>query len=136
MRVVADTNVLISALMFAGVPGQFLDLALGGAFTLVTSKPLLDELGEKLCGKFSVSLNTTQKALDDLRHKGEVVHPDFELDAVPEDPDDNRVLECAIAGQVDFIVSGDKHLLRLASYESVPILTVRQFLETAGFPTQ
>ena len=75
MRVVADTNVLISALMFAGVPGQFLDLAMDGVFTLVTSEALLDELNEKLCRKFSVPPKTTQKALDDLRQRGNVVHP-------------------------------------------------------------
>ena len=55
MRVVADTNVFISALMFGGLPGRFLDLALRQKFTLVTSKALLDELDEKLRGKFAVS---------------------------------------------------------------------------------
>lgn len=54
MRVVADTNVLISALMFGGLPGTFLDLALAKAFTLVSSEALLDELYEKLRGKFAV----------------------------------------------------------------------------------
>lgn len=132
MRVVADTNVLISALMFAGVPGQFLDLAMNGVFTLVTSEVLLEELGEKLCTKFSVPRKTAQKALDDLRQEGNVVRPAFELDAVPDDPDDNRVLEAAVAGRADFIVSGDKHLLRLGSYQSIPILNVRQFLTAAG----
>ena len=133
MRVVADTNVLISALMFAGVPGLFLDLALSGAFTLITSEPLLDELHEKLRGKFSISQSTTQKIMDDLSHRAYVVHPEVVLDAVPDDPDDNRVLECAVKGEAEFIVSGDKHLLRLGSYEGIVIVTVRQFLQTAGF---
>jgi putative PIN family toxin of toxin-antitoxin system len=133
MRVVADTNVLISALMFAGVPGLFLDLALCGAFTLITSEPLLDELHEKLRGKFSISQSTTQKIMDDLSHRAYVVHPEVVLDAVPDDPDDNRVLECAVKGEAEFIVSGDKHLLRLGSYEGIVIVTVRQFLQTARF---
>jgi predicted nucleic acid-binding protein len=55
------------------------------------------------------------------------------LDAVPGDPDDNRVLECALAGAADFIVSGDKHLLRLGSHAGIAIITVRQFLQTAGY---
>jgi putative PIN family toxin of toxin-antitoxin system len=55
MRVVADTNVFISAFMFGGLPGKFLDLALRGKFILVTSSALLDELDEKLRGKFAVS---------------------------------------------------------------------------------
>jgi predicted nucleic acid-binding protein len=60
------------------------------------------------------------------------VNPSFVLDAVPDDPDDNRVLECAVEGKADFIVSGDRHLLRLGSYEAIEIVTVRQFLETTG----
>jgi len=71
--------------------------------------------------------------MDDLSHRAYVVHPEVVLDAVPDDPDDNRVLECAVKGEAEFIVSGDKHLLRLGSYEGIVIVTVRQFLQTARF---
>jgi putative PIN family toxin of toxin-antitoxin system len=132
MRVVADTNVFISALMFGGLPGRFLDLALSRRFILVTSKALLDELDEKLRGKFAVSEGDALLIRAKLEANAKVVEPDFELNAVADDPDDNRVLECAVAGKADFIVSGDRHLLRIESYEGIAILTVRQFLETAG----
>ncbi|MGH9350638.1 MAG: putative toxin-antitoxin system toxin component, PIN family, partial [Terriglobia bacterium] len=59
------------------------------------------------------------------------VRPDLDLDVVKDDPDDNRVLECAWAGRADYVVSGDRHLLGLASYEGIPIITVRRFLEEA-----
>ena len=132
MRVVADTNVFISAVMFGGLPGRFLDLAFQRKFTLVTSTPLLDELDEKLRGKFRVSSRDAQAIRTKLEDNADVVEPDFELNAVPDDPDDNRVLECAVAGKAEFIVSGDRHLLRQGSYEGIAIVTVRQFLETAG----
>ena len=132
IQVVADTNVFISALMFGGLPGRFLDLALGRRFTLATSKALLDELNEKLRGKFAVSEGDALAIRAKLEGNASVVDPDFELNAVPDDPDDNRVLECAVAGKADFIVSGDRHLLRLGNYEEIAIVTVRQFLETAG----
>jgi uncharacterized protein len=132
MRVVADTNIYISALMFGGVPGRFLDLALGRRFTLVTSKALLDELDEKLRGKFAVSESDARAIRAKLEGNASVVNPDFELNAVADDPDDNRVLECAVAGEADFIVSGDRHLLRIGAYEGIAIVTVRQFVETAG----
>jgi uncharacterized protein len=61
-----------------------------------------------------------------------IVEPDFELRAVPDDPDDNRVLECAVAGKADVIVSGDRHFLRLGSHAGIVIVTARQFLESAG----
>jgi uncharacterized protein len=51
------------------------------------------------------------------------------LDVIEDDPDDNRVLECALAGEADYMVSGDRHLLKFGSYERIPILTVRQFMD-------
>jgi putative PIN family toxin of toxin-antitoxin system len=132
MRVVADTNILISALLFGGLPGKFLDLALRRRFTLVTSKALLDELDEKLRGKFAVSESDALAIRAKLEGNANLVEPDFELNAVPDDPDDNRVLECAIAGKADWIVSGDRHLLGIVSYAGIAIVTVRKFVETTG----
>lgn len=132
MRVVADTNVYISALMFGGLPGRFLDLALAGKFILLTSQAILDELDEKLRGKFAVSERDATVIRAKLESTAILANADFMLDAVPDDPDDNRVLECAVAGKANYIVSGDRHLLRISSYEGIMILTVRQFLETAG----
>jgi putative PIN family toxin of toxin-antitoxin system len=133
MRVVADTNILISAFLFGGLPRIFVDLELSGAFGLVTSHALLEELDEKLRGKFAMPEAKAQAFLTLLKRQATVTNPSIVLDAVPGDPDDNRVLECALAGQADFIVSGDKHLLRLGSHAGIVIFTVRQFLQTAGF---
>jgi putative PIN family toxin of toxin-antitoxin system len=129
MRVVADTNIFISALMFGGLPGRFLDLALQRRFTLVTSRALLDELAEKLRGKFAVSEGDALAIRAKLESNATLADPDFQLNAVSDDPDDNRVLECAVAGNVDCIVSGDRHLLRLEFHDGIAIVTVRQFLE-------
>jgi putative PIN family toxin of toxin-antitoxin system len=115
------------------LPGRFLNFALNRKFTLVISNALLDELAEKLRGKFAVSESDALAIRAKLEDNATVVAPDFELDAVPSDPDDNRVLECAQAGKADFIVSGDRHLLRIGSFEGIAIVTVRQFLEAAGF---
>jgi len=134
IRVVADTNIFISALMFGGLPGDFLDLALAGAFTLVTSAALLDELDEKLRGKFAVSAKDAEMIWAKLESVSYIVDPDFLLHVVADDPDDNRVLECAVAGKANhYIVSGDRHLLKLSSYQGISILTVRQFLTSAEF---
>jgi putative PIN family toxin of toxin-antitoxin system len=133
MRVVADTNVFISALMFGGLPGIFLDLALRRKFALVISTAVLDELNEKLRGKFAVSERDALAIRAKLEGNADVADPSFELNAVPDDPDDNRILECAVAGKADFIVSGDRHLLRIESYDGIAIVSVRQFLESAGF---
>jgi putative PIN family toxin of toxin-antitoxin system len=129
MRIVADTNIFISALLFGGLPGEFLRLALLRKFALVTSKALLDELDEKLRGKFAISDRDARSIRAKLQDSATVVDPDFELDAIPDDPDDNRVLECALAGKADLIVSGDRHLLRIGNYEGIAIVSVRQFFD-------
>lgn len=120
MRVVADTNILVSAFLFFVVPRAFLDLGVAKAFTLMTSDVLLIELDEKLLGKFQLPSDQAQAFLSRLTESALVVRPGFELRAVPDDEDDNRVLECTVAGQADFIVSGDKHLLRLVRIYSHP----------------
>lgn len=127
-RVVADTNICISALMFDGLPGVFLDLALARAFTLISSPALLDELDDTLCAKFAVSGEDLRLIRAKLEGVISLVDPSFRLQVVADDPDDDRVLECAVAGKADCIVSGDRHLLRLGSYQQVPIITVREFL--------
>jgi putative PIN family toxin of toxin-antitoxin system len=129
VRVVADTNVFISALMFGGLPGTFLDLALLQSFLLVTSPALLDELDEKLRLKFGLSPNDADLVRAQLQSSAVVVKPTVILAVIKDDPDDNRVLECAAAGEANYIVSGDRHLLQLRSYEGIPILTVRHFMD-------
>ncbi len=128
-RVAADTNIYISALMFGGLPGVFLDLGLNCAFTLVSSRAILDELDEKLRCKFAVSEGDVSQIRARLEGAASLADPDFTLQAVADDPDDDRILECAVAGKADLIVSGDRHLLHLGSYAGIPVLTVRQFLE-------
>ena len=94
-RVVADTNIFISALMFGGLPGSFLDLAFLRSFELVTSPILLDELDEKLRLKFGLSSGDADRVRAKLEDTALVVTPDLVLNVITEDPDDDRVLECA-----------------------------------------
>jgi len=131
-RVVLDTNVYISAVMFGGLPGSLLDLAFLRAFTLITSPALLDELDEKLRAKFEMTVEDVAFLRGKLENIALVVEPVEDLRVIAEDPDDNRVLECAVTGEADVIVSGDRHLLKLASYQGISIVTVRQFLELVG----
>lgn len=131
IRVVFDTNVYISALMFGGVPGSLLDLALLQSFLLVISPALLDELDGKLREKFEVAAEDAAIIRDKLESIAEIVRPDMVLHVITDDPDDNRVLECAVNGMADYIVTGDRHLLKLGSYDAISIVTVRQFLDEA-----
>jgi putative PIN family toxin of toxin-antitoxin system len=134
IRVLFDTNVLLSAILFGGLPGQLLSLAKKGTFRLITSLTLLDELYEKLRYKFRLSdadLLDTRTMLENLC---EVVSTVESLHIIKDDPDDDRVLECAVAGRADYIISGDKHLLRLGEFRGIRILTIRQFMDLIAPP--
>jgi putative PIN family toxin of toxin-antitoxin system len=128
IRVVADTNIYISAIMFGGLPGSVLNLGVMQAVRLVVSPALLDELDEKLRTKFRLSAKDARAIRAKLESVADVVKPQIVLEIVANDPDDNRVLECAVAGRSDYIVSGDRHLLKLKAHADIPILTARQFL--------
>jgi putative PIN family toxin of toxin-antitoxin system len=98
-RVTVDTNVLISALVFQGLPGEFLALALAGSFQLIASPVLLDELDEKLRFKFLWSQPKASRVRNELEILCEVVSTINHLAVILDDPDDDRVLECATGRQ-------------------------------------
>ena len=129
MRVVLDTNVLISALVFGGVPQTLLQQAIVGRFQPVTSPTLLDELDEKLTTKFRWQRLIVAATRLRLENICDVVSTTDHLSVIKEDPDDDRVLECAIAGRANYIISGDRHLLKLGLYEGIVVLSIRQFMD-------
>jgi uncharacterized protein len=98
MRVVLDTNVYISALMFGGLPGSLLDLALMCSFETIISPALLDELADKLLVKFKVQPNDVALIRKRILSMAHLVEPKETLRVVKDDPDDDRVLECAVHG--------------------------------------
>lgn len=79
--------------------------------------------------KYGVTYEDAAAIRTKLASRADVVAPDIVIDAVKNDPDDNRVLECAVAGHADYIVSGDRHLLNLKVHAGIPIVTARQFLD-------
>ena len=129
MRVVADTNVLVSALIFpGGSPEAFYRLALERRIELVTSRPLLAELGRVLSGKFGWQPERAEEAVAQVVRLAEIVEPREALAEIEADPADNRVLEAAAQGSVDAIVSGDRHLLELGSWRGIAIQTPAAFI--------
>ncbi len=136
MRLVLDTNVVASAILWGGTPPQLVDAAKAGVFELVTSQTLLaeqlDVLGRK---KFAARLQdaglTPQGIVDDLRRLAPVVSPPAVPRVVPNDPDDDHVLAGALDGSADLVVSGDRHLLVIGSFEGMPIVTASEAVRRA-----
>jgi putative PIN family toxin of toxin-antitoxin system len=129
LKVVADTNVLVSALIFpGGAPETVYRLALEGRIELITSRPLLVELGRVLTAKFGWDAVRAEEAVAELIRIAHLVEPQQPIAEIESDPTDNRVLEAASAGDADAIVSGDRHLLALGSWRGIAIETPASFL--------
>lgn len=127
-RVVYDTNIWISGLLWRGKPYQCLLLARGKAVQHVHCVEMMAELSEKLRGTFGFSENHIQAVLADLRRSSERVEITGQVKVVTADPDDDKFVECALVGHAAAIVSGDHHLLALDKYEGIPILSASDFL--------
>ena len=130
MRVVLDTNVIVSALVFGGLPRQILELAEAGWWRFCYSEDIQAEVRRVLEEKFAWSKPKLDEILPILWMTGDLVVPKLQVQVVKEDPDDDRILECAIAANAKLLISGDRHLLKLRSYRSILIVTPRDFLRT------
>ncbi len=123
LRAVLDTNVIVSGLGWRGAPAAVLDAALHGQVTLVTSPPLLAELRRVLSYPKLARVIEGGGKLADLVEASSVVVLPSRAFAVVGDESDNRVLEAAVEGAADYIVSGDEDLLGLGSFQGIAVHT-------------
>ena len=130
LRVVLDTNVLISGILFGGKPRQILEKAIRGEIRLCLSEPILEELkGVLQRSKFDYSPEMIQFILTELTGIADFVDPSETIKVVLEDPEDNMILECAAEAKANYIITGDFHLLKLGRYLNTEVLTAAAFLE-------
>jgi len=133
LRVTADTNIWISAFNYGGNPRKLIDLADAGKIDLATSDAIIEETRRILGKRFGWPPEDIADAEAEMRRLARHVIPHVTLDAVKDDPSDNRIVECAVSAGSDYLVTGDKDLLRLGQYDSVRIVNVADFL---GIATQ
>ena len=130
VHVVVDSNIFISAFHFGGNPERILTLANHGVIKLFISEFILDEVKRILLDKFNWSKQQVQKfAIKPMLEIATLIEPDINLDVIPEDEDDNHIISCAVSAKADFLVSGDKHILRLKKYKTIKIVNSSDFLE-------
>jgi len=130
VRAVFDTNIFVSAFVFPGGRAEEAVMkASQGDVELVISKPVIRETLDVLARKFDRTPEELARVAVFLSELGEVVAPRTKLTVLDDEPD-NRILECAVAGSVDVIVTGDQAMLDLGSYEGIRIMTLREFLKS------
>lgn len=128
-RIVADTNIYISALNFAGAADELLALGRAGVIEVFISPPILEEIAGVLLRKFRWTPPRVREAARAIRSFAVLVNPEESLNIVRDDEPDNRILECAVAARADVIVTGDQHLLKLKRFRGILIATPRELLD-------
>lgn len=130
IKVVLDTNIYISAILFGGKPDTIIKLAREGDIEVLVSEAILAEIAEVLRKKFDWQSWQVLEVIEEIRGIATFVVPRYTLSVVKEDEADNRVLECAIEGEAQYVVSGDEHrLLPLKQYRGIKIVHPAEFGE-------
>jgi len=132
-KIVCDTNTLVSGFLWKGKEYVLLSKVLERKAVLFTSPALLSEFARVLkYPKLRPFIPNPAELTGKLESIAVFVEPKEAVEIIKEDPDDNKVLECALAAGADFIVSGDNHLLKLRAFKGIPIITTNAALERIG----
>jgi putative PIN family toxin of toxin-antitoxin system len=126
--VTPDSNVYISALLWDGKPERVLEMGLAGEVRLFISDAIMEETPGVLEEKFQLSPSKLQRAKEYITRCTVRVVPKIRLDVVPGDPDDNRIVECAVHSRSEAIITSDNDLLRMKEYQGIRMVKVLDFL--------
>lgn len=129
MKVVFDTNVLVSALLWRGTPYHCLLAVRAGLAELILSPPIMEEFRRVLCEKFAMTQAEAEENIAVVREFSMLIDIPGTLRVVMEDPDDDKFVETALVAGAPWLVSGDKHLLRLGEYRGIKVISARAFLD-------
>lgn len=130
LRVVADTNVYVSAIVFGGTCESILALGRAGVIDLFVSPAIQRELTSVLGNTFGWRKPRIREALEEINTLAVLVRPSITLSDILRHQQDHRILECAVEARADFLVTGDKkHLQPLETFQGIRIVSPRQFLD-------
>lgn len=134
MRIVLDTNIYIAAAIGSEIAEEIIQLAVKtDTVTLLTSEEIIEELREKLLSKFDRSEEIVHIFTNRIKKIAEIVETKEKVNIIIRDPDDNKILECALAGNADLIVSADQDLIKLKEFKGMGIIHPKTLSWT--FPT-
>lgn len=128
-KVVLDTNIFISGIFWQGKSNEILQKAMSGEIKACISEEMLQELTTVLKRDFEVTEDRAEKVVESITLYAEIIKTKSTIKVVKDDPADDKILECATDSQAEFVVSKDKHLLKLQRFQDTKIITPRDFLE-------
>ena len=133
-KVVIDSNVWISAIIWGGHPAKIVKAAENGKLNILLSPEIISELNrilnyERLKTIYEKAELSREEIITKIVQTGKIIDKPIKLPVVHEDPTDNKFIECAVTGKADYIISGDTHLLRIKQYKKIKILPPKDFLK-------
>ena len=129
LNVVLDTNIYVSSIFWKGNPHKIVELALNKKIKIFTSFEILQELEKVLRRDFQEPDEMIHRQISLIFEYADVIKTNIKLDVVTADPEDNKIIECAVSCSADYIVTGDKHLLDFVEYRRIRILSPRKLIE-------
>jgi len=130
LRAVLDTNVLVSALLWKGTPHEIFLKAMDGEFQAVASQEIIEELRAVLeHGEFGLEKEEVQGLLKIVTGIVELMSIQKKTDVSLKDAGDRNIIDCAVNGKADFIVTGDRELLELGKFQKIKIVSPKEFIE-------
>ncbi|MBN2466736.1 MAG: putative toxin-antitoxin system toxin component, PIN family [Deltaproteobacteria bacterium] len=130
MKIILDTNVFISGIFFTGPPSQILNAWQDSRLQILLSQEIINEY-QRVAESLSAEFPTIDilPIIELMTIHGQLIDTEGFDVSVCDDPDDNKFMECAIAGNSEMIISGDKHLLRVSGYRGITVLKPREFVD-------
>lgn len=129
-KVVIDTNIYISAIFWGGKPRKVVDLGRDEKILIFSSLDIEKEIAEKLRTKFKIDEEEVSQILLDISTFTTPIKVTRQIQAILDDPEDDKFIECAVSCNADYIVSGDRHLLNLKEYGGIRIIKASEFLSS------
>jgi putative PIN family toxin of toxin-antitoxin system len=129
VKVVFDTNILVSAMLWRGTPYRCLLAIRAGLAELVLSPPIMEEFRGVLSKKFAMTKEEAEENIAVVLESSTLIEIPGTLRVVTDDPEDDKFIETALVTGAQWLVSGDKHLLRLGGYRGIKVISARAFLD-------
>jgi uncharacterized protein len=134
MKITTDTNVLLSATFWNGDSYRIIERVEEGKIDLILSREIIEEFGglleyDEIKDKIKDKDLEMKRSVDELIEMSTIVEPRERFNVVEEDPEDNVFIDCAVEGEVDYLVSKDNHLLKLKDFKGIKIVTPKEMME-------
>ncbi len=134
MKITLDTNILISATFWDGASAKIIDRIENKKIDLILSKEIIEEYSEvlnykEIQNKIQNKNLEIKKSIGKVIALSEIVIPQKKFNIVKNDPDDNKIIECAVEGNVNYIITNDKHLLKLKEFRGIKIIKPEELLK-------